>query len=219
MHDLWEHVGDHGLAICSNGAVVYDVARHVVRTARPIPVDVGREVIRLLAEAVPGTTFAAERTTGFAKEDAFMERYALPEDVEVAPVGGLVDEATVKLLARHEELDPEQFWHEAEKSVGHLVTTTWSSVGALLEISARGVTKATTLALLCQDLGIGPEEVVAFGDMPNDLQMLEWAGTSYAMSNAHPSVLARAQHTAPGNDEDGVAVTLQRLLGPQCDDG
>jgi Cof subfamily protein (haloacid dehalogenase superfamily) len=213
MRDLWEHVGDHGLAVCSNGAVVYDVAQHAVRTSHPIPVDVGREVTHRLGEAVPGTTFAAERTTGFAKEPAFMERYALPEDVQVLPVDELVDDATVKLLARHEELDPQQFWVEAEKAVGHLVTTTWSSVGALVEISAAGVTKASMLARLCDELGIGPEEVVAFGDMPNDLPMLEWAGTSYAMANAHHSVLDRAERIAPSNEDDGVAATLEALFG------
>jgi Cof subfamily protein (haloacid dehalogenase superfamily) len=212
MRDLWEHVGDHGIAVCSNGAVVYDVAQHAVRTALPIPTQVGRKVTRLLAEAVPGTTFAAERTTGFAKEQAFMERYALPEEVAVLPIEDLVDDATVKLLARHEQLDPQQFWAEADKAIGHLVTTTWSSVGALVEMSAAGVTKASTLARLCEELGVTREQVVAFGDMPNDLAMLEWAGTSYAMGNAHPAVLEQARHTAPTNEDDGVAATLETLF-------
>ena len=48
--------------------------------------------------------------------------------------------------------------------------------------------------------------------MPNDLPLLEWAGTSYAMANAHPSVLALADHVAPPNDEDGVAAVLTELF-------
>ena len=115
----------------------------------------------------------------------------------MGPLEEIFDDRTVKLLARHEERDPQEFWAETERLVGHLVTTTWSSTGALVEISAAGVTKATTLALLCDELGIRAEEVVAFGDMPNDLAMLAWAGTSYAMANAHPSVLdARRPHRA-----------------------
>ena len=213
MRDLWQHVGDHGLAVCSNGGVVYDVSARAVRSARPIPVDVALQVADRLREAVPGTTFAVERTTGFGKEPAFMERYPLPDDMQVGPLTTLLDEATVKLLARHEELAPEEFWVAAERAVGHLVTTTWSSTGALVEISAAGVTKATTLALLCQELGVRADEVVAFGDMPNDLAMLEWAGTSYAMANGHPSVLALAGHVAPANEDDGVAATLEELFG------
>jgi hydroxymethylpyrimidine pyrophosphatase-like HAD family hydrolase len=49
--------------------------------------------------------------------------------------------------------------------------------------------------------------------MPNDLPMLRWAGTAYAMGNAHPDVLAAADHVAPTNDDDGVAETLVALFG------
>ncbi len=212
MLDLWEHVGDHGLAVCSNGGIVYDVPARAVRSSRPIPVDVGLRVAGLLREAVPGTTFALEKTTGFGKEPAFMERYPLPADIEVGPLDEIFDGTTVKLLARHEEQDPEAFWAATESAVGHLVTTTWSSTGALVEISAADVTKASTLALLCDELGVAREEVVAFVDMPNDLAMLRWAGTSYAMANAHPSVLDLAGRRAPSNEDDGVAAVLEELF-------
>jgi hydroxymethylpyrimidine pyrophosphatase-like HAD family hydrolase len=75
------------------------------------------------------------------------------------------------------------------------------------------VTKARALASLAAELGVAAEDVVAFGDMPNDLEMLSWAGTSYAMANAHPSVRAAAALVAPGNDEDGVARILAELFG------
>ena len=215
MEPLWEHVGDHGLAVCSNGGIVYDVPARAVRSARPIPVEVGLEVAGVMRAAIPGTTFTLEKATGFGKEPAFMERYPLPDDMQVAPLEELFDARTVKLLARHESADPQEFWGETERLVGHLVTTTWSSLEALVEISAAGVTKATTLALLCDELGIRAEEVVAFGDMPNDEAMLAWAGTSYAMSNAHPSILDMAERTAPSNEDDGVAVVLETLFGLQ----
>jgi Cof subfamily protein (haloacid dehalogenase superfamily) len=213
MLELWQHVGDHGLAVCSNGGIVYDVPARAVRSARPIPVDVGLRVAGLMREAVPGTTFAVEKTTGFGKEPTFMERYPLPPDIEVGPLDEIFDGTTVKLLARHEERDPEAFWAATEAAVGHLVTTTWSSTGALVEISAADVTKASTLALLCEELGVAREDVVAFGDMPNDLAMLAWAGTSYAMANAHPSVLDLADRRAPSNEDDGVAAVLEELFG------
>jgi hydroxymethylpyrimidine pyrophosphatase-like HAD family hydrolase len=89
---------------------------------------------------------------------------------------------------------------------------TWSSTSAMLEISAAGVTKATTLAVLCDDLGVVAEDVIAFGDMPNDIAMLTWAGTSYAMADAHPTVRDAADHVAPGNDEDGVARVLTEIF-------
>ena len=213
MLDLWQHVGEHGLAICYNGGIVYDVPARAVRSARPLPPEVGLQVADLMRAGLPGTTFALEKLSGFSREPGFLERHAVPDDVEVGPLPQLVDGATVKMLARHEELDPEVFWAETERLVGHLVTTTWSSVGALVEISASGVTKASTLALLCEELGVGAHEVVAFGDMPNDLAMLEWAGTSYAMANGHRSVRELADHEAPANQHDGVATVLEELFG------
>jgi HAD superfamily hydrolase (TIGR01484 family) len=212
MDHLWEHVGGHGLAIVSNGGILYDVHQHAVRMARTIPVEVSLEVAKTLREAVPGTTFAMERVEGFAKEPGFMPRVPPPADLVVGPAEEILDEHVVKLLARHDDLDPEPFWAEVESHVGHLVTTTWSSVGALVEMSAAGVSKASTLELVCADRGIDASEVVAFGDMPNDLAMLEWAGTSYAMANAHETVRALAGHVAPSNEDDGVAEVLAELF-------
>ncbi len=88
---------------------------------------------------------------------------------------------------------------------------TWT-VDGLVEISAVGVTKATALARIADELGVAAADVVAFGDMPNDLPMLRWAGTSYAMANGHPDLLAAADHVAPTNDEDGVARVLAGLF-------
>jgi len=213
MEDLWEHVGDHGLAVCSNGGIVYDVPARAVAMARPIDVRTALEVGRVLREHLPGTTFAIERADGFAREPEFMPRIPAPPDLTVGPLSEIVDDRTVKMLARHDDLEPEKFWAEVDALVGDLVTTTWSSTGALVEISAAGVTKASTLAILCAEHGIAADEVVAFGDMPNDVAMLQWAGTSYAMANAHPLVLAAAGRVAASNDDDGVAAALESLFG------
>ena len=213
MDDFWEHVGGHGLAICSNGGIVYDVNARAVSRSRTIPVEVGLEVARTLRATIPGTTFAIETTDGFAREPGFMPRIPPPEGLKVGALSEILDDSAVKLLARHEDKEPELFWAEAESHVGDLVTTTWSSTGALVEMSAAGVTKASTLELLCAERGVAAEEVVAFGDMPNDLPMLQWAGTAYAMANGHTSVRELARHLAPSHDDDGVAIVLEQLFG------
>ena len=68
------------------------------------------------------------------------------------------------------------------------------------------------LLALAAEMGVRAEDVVAFGDMPNDLAMLEWAGTSYAMANAHPAALEAADRVALSNDDDGVAAVIEQLL-------
>jgi hydroxymethylpyrimidine pyrophosphatase-like HAD family hydrolase len=82
----------------------------------------------------------------------------------------------------------------------------------LVEISAAGVTKAYALAALCEEIGVDPTRVVAFGDMPNDIPMLEWAGHAVAVANAHPDVIAVADEITAACDADGVAIALDRLL-------
>jgi len=211
--EVFEHVGSHGLAIVSNGALVWDVANERMHLERPIPAATAQEVCRLVRTAVPGTTFAVERLDGFALEPDYRERHPVPEASPRAPIDELLDRPVLKLLARHEELEPLDYWDAAEAAAGHLVTITWSSTSTMLEISAANVTKASTLALLAADLGVTAADVIAFGDMPNDSPMLEWAGTSYAMADAHPTVIQVADHVAPGHDDDGVARVLAKVFG------
>lgn len=206
--EVFDHVGSHGLAIVSNGALVWDVARARVDLERPIEPALGLEVCRAIRDALPGTTYAVESLDGIGLEPAYVERYPMPPGSRRAPVEELLDGPVLKLLARHEELAPEEFWDLAEIATGGRLVITWSSSTSLLEISAPGVTKASTLALLCDRLGVSAADVIAFGDMPNDLPMLTWAGTAYAMADAHPSVTEIADHVAPGHDDDGVARVL-----------
>ncbi|MBC9734331.1 HAD family hydrolase [Nocardioides marmotae] len=206
--EVFEHVGEHGLAIVSNGALVWDVARSSVHLERPIPPGVALEVCRDLRAAVPGTSYAVEDLDGIGLEPHFMERYPMPPGSRRGPVEDLLARPPLKLLVRHEELGAQDFWDRAEEVNAGRLTFTWSSSTTLLEVSGPGVTKASTLELLCTDLGVGAEDVIAFGDMPNDLPMLSWAGTAYAMADAHPTVTATASHVAPGHDEDGVARVL-----------
>jgi len=206
--EVFEYVSEHGLAVVSNGALVWDVARSVPHLERPIEPQLGLEACRLLRAALPGTSYAVETLAGIGLEPEFLERHPVPDAARRAPIEELFDRPALKLLARHEELAPQEFWDLAEEAVRGRLVITWSSASALLEISGPGVTKASTLALLCEDLGVDASEVIAFGDMPNDLPMLDWAGTAYAMADAHPTVTAAAHHVAPGHDEDGVARVL-----------
>lgn len=212
MEDLWVEVGDHGLAVCSNGGIVYDVADHSVRNALTMDRSVALQVAGTLRKALPGTQFALEKTTGFAREEGFAGRHREPMGIPTGPLEQIFDESVVKLLALHHETTAETYWRQVEEMVGTMVEVTWSSDFPLIEISARGVTKAATLERLADELGIAAADVVAFGDMPNDVPMLAWAGRSYAMANAHPTVQRVASHHAPGNDADGVAETLADLF-------
>lgn len=211
--EVFAHVGRHGLAIVSNGALVWNVPEERIHLERLLPREEGLEVSRRIREAAPEAAFAVETLSGIALEPGFRERHHVPEGSRRGTVDDIYDGPALKLLARHERLQPVPFWDLAEAAVGGLAEITWSSTSSLLEISAPGVTKASTLSVVCEELGIAAADVVAFGDMPNDIPMLRWAGRSYAMAEAHPTVRTAADAVAPPGDEDGVARTLEALFG------
>lgn len=213
MEDLWGEVGGVGLAVCSNGGIVYDVARHTIRHASVIDRADALQVADLLRQAMPGTAFALEKTGGYAREREYRGQHREPPGIAVGPLEEIFDDTVVKLLATHPEAAPEAYWREASDLIGPLLEVTWSSSWSLLEMSAPGITKASSLAGLCAELGVAASEVVAFGDMPNDVPMLEWAGLPVAMADAHPSAMRSSVLVAPTNTEDGVATVLTDLFG------
>jgi Cof subfamily protein (haloacid dehalogenase superfamily) len=208
-------------AICANGAVRYDPATGRHDITHPLPATVATFVMAEIERIVPGTFFAVETGALVLHEAGYA--YRPSRDNERHPVPArtdLVAGPLVKVMALLPHGDPAAAWELLSPSLRSLVACTWSSgnVGAdhpypaILEIAARGVSKAAALAELCAEWSIQPAQVAAFGDARNDLEMLLWAGAGYAVANAAPEVLAATSHRAPGNDDDGVAQTLERLL-------
>ncbi|TQF04152.1 HAD family phosphatase [Kitasatospora acidiphila] len=216
MRLLGTHIGGHGVAICSNGGAIVDVRGERLLESFPLTPDAAGQVVDRLRAALPGTAFAFEYPAGFSREPEYqVAMWGDDEPHLVAPAEQLIaGEArnSYKILAKHPELTPDDFLARARAAVGPLAEITRSSPIALLEISAAGVTKASTLARWCAEQGIDRTEVVAFGDMPNDLEMLAWAGESYAVANAHPEVLAAVARHTVSNQDDGVALVIEQIV-------
>ncbi|MEV7967437.1 HAD-IIB family hydrolase [Sphaerisporangium sp. NPDC088356] len=208
-------VRHRGLAICANGALVYDLHTERIVESHLIGPEVLSEAVRRLRGRLPELSFSVEYEGGFAHETEFRLGGWDSREVSGLRVGAatLTSQPCAKLLAYHHNMDPDLLHVIVTEAVGDLLTATHSSGRALIEMSALGVTKATALAALAGRHLISSEEVVAFGDMPNDLPMLDWAGTSYAVANAHPDVLAAVTDVTAANDDDGVALILEKLYG------
>jgi Cof subfamily protein (haloacid dehalogenase superfamily) len=211
MPPIVEATGHRGVAICANGALLYDLHTSTVVGHSLLSADAMHAIVTALRRDLPGIAFAVERhDTGFAHEPAYRPRWDSDQDKVIAPVEDLLGDGVVKLLARHDSLPADEVLATAHRSVSELGTLTHSSSDGLLEISASGVSKASGLASLAEQHGIDAADVVAFGDMPNDVPMLAWAGRGIAVSNAHLDVLAVADEVTASNDDDGVARVLER---------
>lgn len=90
--------------------------------------------------------------------------------------------------------------------------TTCSSMFGNLEVNRAGCSKAKALGHLCSLLGIAQQEVMALGDSGNDLAMLQFAGVGVAMKDSTSDVLAAADYITAGNDEDGVALAIEKFV-------
>ncbi len=112
------------------------------------------------------------------------------------------------VVASHQDEAQERFLARVREVVGDRAHLAYSGAAGLAELLAPDITKDAALARWCDRLGILARDVWAFGDMPNDLPMLRWAGRSFAVANAHPDVLDAATDRTSTNDEDGVAVAL-----------
>ncbi|TLM81391.1 HAD family hydrolase [Pseudarthrobacter sp. NamE2] len=217
LHPLQDQLGHTGTVICSNGAVVWDLETDRLVSARTLRLDAVLEIRRIIKKLRPAALFAAETLTGFHLEPGFIENESseLLSEFTPAPLRETLagDDSVVKFLAIVREGTPDDFLAEVRPAVGHLAAATHSSPGvAMLELSLPGVNKAVTLAEYAAGLGIDAADVVAFGDMPNDIEMLRWAGNGYAMASGHPEAILAAGQQAPHFDDDGVAQVLEARL-------
>jgi Cof subfamily protein (haloacid dehalogenase superfamily) len=213
-----EQAGVSGYAVCANGAVLYDIGADRVIGQHELSAVQLSELARALRTALPGCLVATERVGRSAMDGADEQFLAEPgyrhpwpnPDSAAAPRGVVLGKPAIKLLARHPEMTSAQMAEAATAVLGDEVSVTYSSGNGLLEIAAAGVTKATGLAEVAERLGVAAADVVAFGDMPNDVPMLAWAGHGVAMANAHPEAVAAADEVTGPNSEDGVALVLER---------
>jgi Cof subfamily protein (haloacid dehalogenase superfamily) len=216
--DIASMAGVGGLAVCSNGAVVVDLATGDVHRSHPVAVDVIRAFVDRCRAAVADVCFGWETAAGAYRDEAyhraavatglFSDAYNAAVEVTAAIAD---DHEVTKLLVRHESLGADALLELLAEVAGADLTATVSG-GAFVEITGAGITKAHALALLCDDLGFDASEVVAVGDQPNDLPMLQWAGRGVAMGNAHPAVLAAIHERTATNAEDGLALVLESLV-------
>ena len=203
-----------GTAICANGAMIYDLTNQKVTHAQTVPFDVVRKVAEALADVIPNVGIAVETGLEVLAEPGFKGFGPNNPHRTLELLDHVFEEAhqVVQMLAWAPDAETDHLMEIAMEAVGQHVTVTHSGGIGLLEISPPGASKASALESLCRARGISKEEVIAFGDMPNDLSVLGWAGTAYAMGNAHPLVKQACTNHAPPNTEDGVAQILERLF-------
>jgi Cof subfamily protein (haloacid dehalogenase superfamily) len=210
VHEVADAAGLSGTAIASNGGMVIDLQERSIRRVRAIETEIAVRLVEALRERLPGILFGVERES-FAHEQGFAAwNWTPPPDTRIADALELLDEPPTKLILSHRNHELEVIAAAARDVLGDEASV-YISGEWVVEVSAAGVNKAAALAEVCEELAIDPRDVVAFGDHLNDLPMLAWAGHAVAVANAHPDVIGASDEVTASNDEDGVAIVLERL--------
>jgi len=200
IRPIVDELGFAPMAVCANGAVIYDPASDRVVSARTLPVDALAELAELAVRAIPGAGLAVERigrsahdtaTPQFVSSPGYEHAWLNPDNTEVS-FEDLLSAPAVKLLIRKAGALSADMAAELAKHVGAEGDITYSTNNGLIEIVPVGITKATGIAELARPHGIADQDWIAFGDMPNDVPMLRRAGHGVAMGNAHPDAIAAA---------------------------
>ncbi len=208
-----------GYAVCANGAVLYEIGTdRIVAVHGLMEPQLLHDAVSALDHVLPGCRYAAERA-GESAFDPRVRNFVIEPDYKnpwgnhegtSVPRAEVLGHPAIKLLISRRGMTSDEMAQAAREVLNGSVDITYSTNSGLIELSAPGVTKATGLAEVAERLGVPGDRVIAFGDMPNDLEMLEWAGHGVAMANAHRYVLDVADEITGPNSEDGVAQVLER---------
>ncbi len=213
-----EELGFAPMSVCANGAVIYDPETDRIISARTLSVQQLASLAEITARIIPGSGLAVERvgrsahdaaTPQFVSSPGYEHAWLNPDNTEVS-LEDLLSAPAVKLLIRKAGARSGDMAAALAPHIGAEADLTYSTNNGLIEVLPRGLSKATGIAEIAGPLGIDASEIVAFGDMPNDIPMLRWAGLGVAMGNAHPEALAAADEVTATNSDEGLARVLER---------
>ncbi|WP_369188997.1 HAD family hydrolase [Streptomyces sp. R08] len=210
---ILDDLGYDGLAVCGQGAQVYDAGEHRLLTSVTLDRQLAGVALAKI-EAEVGPLYLAASRDGLDGDVLVGDGYALTGSLPSTPLADVSELWAAplnKIYIQHPTLTDDQLAEAARRSAGGFVSIAMAGEG-IVELLPLGLSKATGLSLAARRLGLKAADTIAFGDMPNDIAMFAWASHSVAMANAHEELKAVADEVTASHDEDGIAVVLERLL-------
>ena len=207
-----EQTGIPTTLLCANGAVEYDPTSGTINQLATLVLDNARDLLIEIRQAFPEAGFCAEMGSDFVAERRWLELASRPADSNIADVVPLLNERVHKLLINLPDISADETLSLIDPLLRGRANATHAGL-PFVELMPPGVDKAFGLKRLCDERRISAMEVVAFGDMPNDDAMLQFAGWGVAVRNAHNSTQNAANEITDSNVNDGVAKVLERMMG------
>lgn len=202
------------LVIASNGASVGPLCASAPDIVHPISTAaIEAFVAALPAELEP--TFAVEYSSEWGREHRYPPAPSNDQALHVEDLPRLMERGDIlKVLVRTAHLNTDEWAPITLEAAGTNLTCTfsWFDPNGTVEISASGVSKGAALSEVLTALGIDPSDVAAFGDMPNDLEMLRLVGHPFVMAGSHRSMFDHGFTTIGHHHEGAVGEQFRRYL-------
>lgn len=197
-----------GYAVASNGAIVF--AYDPVEILHAVTFDAS-DAVRRVMEYVPDAIVAVEEIgVGFRVNRPFPEGEVSGQFI-VEDIESLIAEPVTRVVIRSTDHTADEF-SAIVNDLGLTGTNYFIGYSAWLDLAPDGVSKASGLEFICNQLDIAAADVLAVGDGNNDLEMLEWAGRGVAMGHG-PEALKKIANAVTGSiDEDGLVQELTQYL-------
>ena len=205
----------NGILMSYNGGRIVDAATGKVLFETSMDLAQTKQVLRRL-EALPVTPILDDGVQFYvADKNGYKVDYECKNNnmtcTEVGNLADFLSFAPVKILM---SVQPEEL-AEVQKQIADFLPETLTVVQTAafyLEVIPKVINKGQGIRDICAVLGIDPSEVISFGDAANDIPMLREAGMGVAMGNAAEAVKAAANMVTLSNNDDGIAVALEKLL-------
>lgn len=218
-------LGISGFTAASNGAFISGPGGSIIR-CDPFPERLTAQVTAFLEER--GARYSLQTRDGIVGNreapSAISERFVnycsmtssfgldIPLPATDDRIGGCMISGVLKIAVTGGCLPLANYLSEISSSFP-LLTVSFSG-DTVLDINLPGNSKGDALETICRSLGIAGKDVCSFGDYNNDISMFRSSGIAVAMGNATDAVRAEADHITAGNNEDGVAEAICRILLP-----
>ncbi len=211
---LIEHLQLTTSGIYSQGLIIYS-GDGSVRIQHTISDAVAKFIIEY-ADRHKVSLLVYSGTTLYINQHDFdphrITQYGEPEPIVKSELVEIVGQVPInKLIFMDEPTRITQIRHELVSQLNGDATIV-QALDEMLEVMPNSISKGTALQYLLDDLDIKTSEAMAIGNAENDIQMIELAGVGVAVENAMDSLKAVADVIVPSNDEDGVAVAIERFI-------
>ena len=205
-----------GYLIASNGSVIVRITPeaergwevHHVETFDPGP------MLTRMREHLPMALYMVEdaELMRWASGEFPVGELASNEQLELVSFDELMDKEATRIVMRELNGSNEEFLEAVERMGLHGVTYSvgWSN---WLDIAPDGVSKASGVEYVCEQLGVARSETVCAGDGMNDMEMMQWVAHGIAMGQAKDELKAQADVVTGTVEEDGLATALEDYFG------